>query len=74
MFAVIGPFETDRLIIVIPMLAVFAYSGVSVFVVLLEIWERFGLIVAIVALIISPVIPIYWLSRINGFSDNSSAG
>lgn len=58
--------QTDHPLIVIPLLAAFLYAAVSTLVVLHEIWDRFGLGVAVLAAIFSPSILVYWFWRIDG--------
>ncbi len=70
--AIVGPVETSDPMIVIPLLAILLYSGTAIMVVLLEIWGRFGLLVAILAVIVSPAIVIYWFCRIGGYDDRDS--
>ena len=70
---VTGPIRTDDPLIVIPLLAASLHTLVATLIVLLEIWDRFGLGAAIAAVIVSPAIIIYWLSRINGIPERSTA-
>jgi hypothetical protein len=70
---VAGPIITNDPLIAIPLAALYLYAAVATFVVLLEIWARFGLGMALGAAILAPSIIIYWFSRINGISDRDSA-
>lgn len=53
-------------LIAVPMAAAFLYAAVATFVVLLEIWDRFGLGAAVLAAILAPAILVYWFRRIDG--------
>ena len=61
-----GGFQTSDPLVVIPITAAFLYASVAIFVVLLEIWDRFGLGAAVLAAIIAPAIIVYWFMRIGG--------
>ena len=58
--------QTNDPQIVVPMAAAFLYAAVATFVVLLEIWDRFGLGAAVLAAILAPAILVYWFRRIDG--------
>ena len=58
--------QTNDPLIVVPMAAAFLYAAVATFVVLLEIWDRFGLGAAVLAAILAPAILVYWFRRIDG--------
>ena len=62
---VVGEFSTDDPVVAIPLLAAFLYAAVSAFVVALEIRDRFGFLAAALAFIVTPVLVVYWFSRIN---------
>jgi len=45
---------------------------VSLLVVALEIWNRFGVLYALIAFVLYPICTVYWLSRIRGFPDDEA--
>jgi hypothetical protein len=65
-----GPIVTDDPLISIPLIVAFLYATVAIFVVLLEIWDRFGLGMAIAAAIAVPAIVIYWFNRVGDVSEH----
>jgi len=67
--AATAPFSTGDPTVVIPLLIAYLYAAVAMFVVALEIWDRHGFGIALLAFIIFPSLFIYWLSRIGGVSD-----
>ena len=60
--------QTNDPLIAIPLAMAFLYAAVATLVVLLEIWDRFGLSVAVLAVIVAPAIIVYWFRRIDGIS------
>lgn len=62
----VGALGTDDPVVVIALLVAWLYFIVAGLVVSLEIRDRFGLGVAVLAFIASPALIVYWLSRING--------
>ena len=42
---------------------------ISLLVVALEIWDRFGVLYALIAFVVYPICTIYWFSRIKGIPD-----
>ena len=69
---VTGQFSTNDPLLIIPLLAAYLYAAVAMFVVLLEMWDRFGLGVAVLVAIVAPAIIVYWFSRINGINEHGS--
>tara|TARA_R110002049_G_scaffold22388_1_gene80175 strand:- start:566 stop:874 length:309 start_codon:yes stop_codon:yes gene_type:complete len=63
--------QTNDPLIAVPIAAAFLYATVATFVVLLEIWDRFGLGAAVLAAIVAPAILVYWFSRIDGIPKDS---
>lgn len=58
--------QTNDPLIAILLAAAFLYAAVATLVVLLEIWDRYGLGVALLAAIVAPAIIVYWFRRIDG--------
>ena len=65
----VAPIETLSPAVVVVILLLTMYSAMAVLVVLLEIRDRFGLLLAILAVVVPPSIIIYWFTRINGYDD-----
>lgn len=61
-----GPFSTSDPLIAILLLIAFLWATIASLIVFIEVWNRFGLGLALAAGIVFPALIVYWFSRIRG--------